>query len=226
MASRLAPALRASSRRDSTWLYAAPASAHTTTSSSGFSASRIRRVSTSRRRGTTSRSTLTSPSGPKVTLKLRSSSAARVCASGSWMRRSVAVIIGAVTSRMMTSTSDTSMIGTTLGLVMISDPGFALRRRRRIIAPPHDGDLAGAALFRLVQHLDERAVFDVRRADDNDRSGAGRRDERPQVTAEFLARHDFAVHDHLVLGIDRDHDAFLDRRHRSRRLRSGLLQHD
>ena len=59
-----------------------------------------------------------SPFAPSVMLTLRSSSASRVRALGRFTERSEAGSIGAVTSRMMTSTSATSMMGVTLNLVM------------------------------------------------------------------------------------------------------------
>ncbi len=66
----------------------------------------------------TSRSMATSPFTPKVMLTLRSSSESRVCAAGRSTGKSATDSIGAVTSRMMTSTSATSMIGVTLILVI------------------------------------------------------------------------------------------------------------
>jgi hypothetical protein len=67
---------------------------------------------------TTSSSTASAPVLDSVMLMFRSSSESRDRACGRSTGRSATDMSGAVTRRMMTSTSDTSMIGTTFTLVI------------------------------------------------------------------------------------------------------------
>src|SRR5262249_17437229 len=90
-------------------------------------------------------------------LTLRSSSASRVCACGSWTGRSETDISGAVTSRMITSTRATSMIGVTLTREMMV--GDSTARRRTL--PPHHGDLCGPERTGFVDHAHELPVRDL-----------------------------------------------------------------
>src|SRR6266571_5198477 len=90
-------------------------------------------------------------------LTLRWSSASRVRASGSRTGRSLTASIGAVTSRMITSTSATSMIGVTLTRVMMSE-GVATKR---LMLPPDYRDVRGPVGLGLVDHADEGAVRDL-----------------------------------------------------------------
>src|SRR5262245_12641641 len=84
---------------------------------------------------------------------LRSSSASRVRALGRFTGRSATDIIGAVTSRMTTSTRLTSMSGVMLTLVMASGDS-----RRCFMSAPHHGDLYGSETLDLVEHAHELSV--------------------------------------------------------------------
>ena len=164
----------------------APASARTTTSTSSFSGSasrareRAREVAAPR----PPRPPPARRSAPSVTLTLRSSSASRVCACGRSTGRSATDIIGAVTSRMMTSTSATSMIGVTLTLVMSSSgtahvPAHVTSRRRRSAPRPALG---------FVEHAHERAVRDAVAAAHHDVAGRARREQRRERAAGAASR--------------------------------------
>src|SRR6266436_4152791 len=111
---------------------------------------------------------------------LRSSSASRVRASGSRTGRSTADIIGAVTSRMMTSTSATSMIGVTLTLVMSK---WGAIWRERTSASDHR-DLGCSTRLGLVEDRDEASVGHVVVAADHDGLGRAHGQERPEEARE------------------------------------------
>src|SRR5882672_89192 len=121
-----------------------------------------------------------------VMLTFRSSSASRVLACGKSTGRSATERSGAVTNRMMTSTSATSMIGVTLILVIITwYPGTRPRRT----SASHDRDLRGAAGLGIVQHAHERSVRHTIRAPDHDDLRRARLEERLQKSREIRSRN-------------------------------------
>src|SRR5258705_5610392 len=141
------------------------------------------------------------PPEESVMLTFRSSSASRDRAWGRSTGRSATDRSGAVTRRMMTSTSATSMIGVTLILVIITwYPGMRPRR----MSASHDRDLRGATGFRVVQHAHERAVGHTVGAPDHDDLGRARVEERLQKSREARSRELVVVHDHRLLPKDRD----------------------
>src|SRR5262245_45774393 len=128
-------------------------------------------------------------------LTLRSSSASRVCAAGSRTAMSLVDSRGAVTSRMMTSTSATSMMGVTLILVISSFEWVT----RRMSAPDH-GDLAGAERARLVDHRHEVPVRNAGLAAHHHGAGGARLEQRRERLPQRIARHHRLVDAHRAAG--------------------------
>src|SRR5262249_40299347 len=128
-----------------------------------------------------------------VMLTLRWSSASRVFACGRFTGRSLTDIIGAVTSRMMTSTSATSMIGVTFTLGISS--GLWTRTR---LAPPaaHHRKRGRAELARLVENAHEVAVRHGVLAAQHHEPVRAQLEQRPQRERERIPRHAPPVHDH------------------------------
>src|SRR5262249_59459433 len=115
---------------------------------------------------------------------------------------------GAVTSRMITSTSATSMIGVTLTFVM----GSASELRVDRTSAARHGDRRRAGRLRPIEHVDERAVRDgVAALDEHEPRRAGL-DERRERRVERRERHLLAVHADRVVREDRDLDAIGARR--------------
>src|SRR5258705_5674755 len=143
------------------------------------------------------------PPEESVMLTFRSSSASRDRAWGRSTGRSATDRSGAVTRRMMTSTSATSMIGVTLILVIITwYPGT----RPRLMSTSHDRDLRSAAGLGVVQHAHKRTVGHAVRAPDHDDLRRTRVEERLQKSREARPRDLVMVHHHRLLREDRDLD--------------------
>src|SRR5262245_55024311 len=174
-------------------------SARTTTSTSRLPGSASRRASAGFRPSapTVLSSTATVPAELIVMQTFRWSSASRVFACGRFTGRLLTDIMGAVTSRMMTSTSATSMIGVTFTFVISSGRWT----RARMSSAPHHGDAGGAELARLVQHAHERAVRHAVFAAQHDEPRRAQLDQRPERHGERVARDARAVHDHPPVGL-------------------------
>src|SRR5687768_8434896 len=120
--------------------------------------------------------------------------------------------MGAVTSRMMTSTSATSMIGVTLILVMASD----CENAPWAMSASHHGDLGRSERLGVVDHVDERPVRHVVVAADHDEAGSALGQQRLEGDRQRLARNDHPVDPYRAVGVDRELDAI------RRRLLAGL----